>query len=36
MAELGPAFTAAKGNKMLVVGGDVREHAAASVVRAHG
>jgi hypothetical protein len=35
MVELGSVLTAAERNKMLAVGGDVREHAAASAVRAH-
>jgi hypothetical protein len=35
MAELGSVLTTAERNKMLAAGGDVREHAAASAVRAH-
>jgi hypothetical protein len=35
MAELGSVLTVAERNKMLAVGGDVREHAAASAMRAY-
>jgi hypothetical protein len=35
MVELGSVLTAAERNNMPAAGGDVREHAAASVVRAH-